>query len=65
VAGFAYDDFKRADDLIRSGEVAMRQALPAVRKWLEMPAEEPAGASSKESPTGSSASARPAPMPAD
>ncbi len=35
VAGFAYDDFKRADDLIRAGEVAMRKALPAVRKWLE------------------------------
>ncbi len=26
VAGFAYDDFKRAGELIRSGEVAMRQA---------------------------------------
>ncbi len=41
VAGFAYDDFKRAGDLIRSGEVAMRQALPEVRKWLETPAEAP------------------------
>ena len=39
VAGFAYDDFKRAGELIRSGEVAMRQALPEVRKWLELPAE--------------------------
>jgi NTE family protein len=39
VAGFAYDDFKRADDLIRVGEIAMRQALPEVRKWLETPAE--------------------------
>jgi NTE family protein len=35
VAGFAYDDFKRVDELIRSGEVAMRQALPEVRKWLD------------------------------
>ena len=41
VAGFAYDDFKRAGDLIRSGEVAMRQALPEVRKWLEAPAKQP------------------------
>jgi len=41
VAGFAYDDFKRAGDLIRSGEIAMRQALPEVRKWLETPAAEP------------------------
>ncbi len=39
VAGFAYDDFKRSDELIRSGEVAMRQAMPEVRKWLETSAE--------------------------
>jgi NTE family protein len=39
VAGFAYDDFRRADDLIHVGEVAMRKALPEVRKWLETPAE--------------------------
>jgi NTE family protein len=39
VAGFAYDDFKRADELIQSGEEAMRRAMPAVRKWLEAPAE--------------------------
>lgn len=37
VAGFAYDDFKRSADLIRVGEVAMRKALPEVRKWLAMP----------------------------
>ncbi len=41
VAGFAYDDFKRAGDLIRAGEVAMRQAMPEVRKWLETPVETP------------------------
>jgi len=39
VAGFAYDDFKRADDLIRVGEEAMRKAMPVVRKWLETAAE--------------------------
>ncbi len=39
VAGFDYDDFKRAGELIRVGEVAMRRALPAVRKWLEVPEE--------------------------
>jgi NTE family protein len=39
VAGFAYDDFKRANDLIRVGEDAMRAALPEVRKWLESPAQ--------------------------
>jgi NTE family protein len=37
VAGFAYDDFKRAADLINVGEVAMRKALPEVRKWMETP----------------------------
>ena len=42
VAGFDYDDFKRAGDLIRVGELAMRRALPEVRKWLEAPAEAPA-----------------------
>jgi len=39
VAGFDYDDFKRAGELIRVGEMAMRRALPEVRKWLETPAE--------------------------
>jgi NTE family protein len=39
VAGFDYDDFKRAGELIRVGELAMRRALPEVRKWLEIPAE--------------------------
>ena len=39
VAGFDYDDFKRAGQLIRVGELAMRSALPEVRKWLETPVE--------------------------
>jgi len=39
VAGFDYDDFKRADELIRVGELAMRRVLPEVRKWLAAPAE--------------------------
>jgi NTE family protein len=39
VAGFDYDDFKRAGELIHVGEMAMRSALPQVRKWLEAPAE--------------------------
>jgi NTE family protein len=65
VAGFAYDDFKRADELIGVGEAAMRNAMPAVRKWLATtPEEEPVsakGVGTKASP----AAARPAPMPAD
>ena len=59
VAGFAYDDFKRAGDLIRSGEVAMRQALPEVRKWLEVATEAPVAAKVR------SVAPHPVPMPAD
>src|ERR1700685_33420 len=59
VAGFGYDDFKRADDLIHAGEVAMRAALPAVRQWLATPVED--ASTSKAEP----AVAKPVPMPAD
>jgi NTE family protein len=59
VAGFAYDDFKRASELMRSGEAAMREALPKVRQWLETPAEAPAPSRSRV------VRPRPAPMPAD
>jgi hypothetical protein len=59
VAGFGYDDFKRAADLIKVGEVAMRKALPEVRKWIEMPAE--ATGPTLDRP----AEPRTAPMPAD
>jgi NTE family protein len=59
VAGFAYDDFKRSDELMHSGEVAMRQAMPEVRKWLETTVEAPA----PEKPRH--VVARPAAMPAD
>jgi NTE family protein len=58
VAGYGYDDFKRAADLIRVGEAAMRQALPEVRKWLELPAV------TVPAPKRAPAVA-PAPMPAD
>ncbi len=59
VAGFDYDDFKRAGELIRVGELAMRRALPEVRKWLEVPA---AMATPLKAP---GLVARPVPMPAD
>ncbi len=59
VAGFAYDDFKRASALVRAGEVAMRQALPEVRRWLETPLETAVPAKTRR------VVARPAPMPAD
>ena len=59
VAGFAYDDFKRAADLIKAGELAMRQALPEVRKWIEVPAEASYPAVERRG------APRTAPMPAD
>jgi NTE family protein len=59
VAGFGYDDFKRAADLIHVGEVAMRKALPEVRKWLETPAEATYPAKERRG------APRVAPMPAD
>ena len=34
VNGFEYDDFEHCDHLMRAGETAMRDALPAVKKWL-------------------------------
>ena len=55
VAGFAYDDFKRADELIRVGEAAMRAALPEVRKWMATP----------EVAITPKTGSMPAPMPAD
>jgi NTE family protein len=58
VAGFAYDDFKRAGELITAGEIATKKVLPEIRKWLETP--EPS-ATAKARPVV----ARPAPMPAD
>jgi NTE family protein len=67
VAGFGYDDFKRADELIHAGEVAMRQALPEVCKWLEIPQEESdrMKAGAKVGSKGSPTVAQPAPVPAD
>lgn len=61
VAGYAYDDFKRAGDLIGTGESAMRQALPEVRRWMEASATDGAPAKLKTAP----APVRPAAMPAD
>ncbi len=58
VAGFAYDDFKRAGELITAGEIATKKVLPEIRKWLEAP--EPSTA-----PKSRPAVAHPAPMPAD
>jgi len=65
VAEFEYDDFKRAAQLIRVGEDAMRKALPTVRKWLEIPAETVIPATTVLATKARPAVAKPAPMPAD
>jgi NTE family protein len=59
VAGFGYDDFRRAADLIKVGEDAMRKALPEVRKWIETAADTPSPLVERRSEP------RTAPMPAD
>jgi NTE family protein len=59
VAGFQYDDFKRAGELLHVGEVAMRRALPEVRKWFEQRVDE------RATPRFRSAIPDPAPMPGD
>jgi NTE family protein len=59
VAGFAYDDFKRTADLIRAGEIAMRNAMPEVRKWVETTTE------ASLATTARSIVSAPAPVPAD
>jgi NTE family protein len=41
VAGFTYDGFDRAADLIRVGEDAARAALPHIRSWLPQAPEKP------------------------
>jgi NTE family protein len=58
VAGFDFDDFKRAGELLSVGELAMRRALPAVRKWFETAVKKPAAQICPAIPS-------PAPMPAD
>ncbi len=37
VRGFSYDGFERAPELIRSGEIAARAALPAIKQWFAAP----------------------------
>ena len=65
VAVFEYDDFKRAGDLVRAGEEAMRKALPTVRQWLEAPGEATLPRKTAALGNARPAAPKPAPMPAD
>ena len=40
VGEFGYDDFVRAQDLIRAGEAAARAALPQIRQWVPAASQE-------------------------
>jgi NTE family protein len=61
VAGFGYDSFERASDLIRAGEAAAKEAMPQIRAWLQPQpalAAEPSGKRKALQPQAS-------PLPAD
>jgi NTE family protein len=62
VKGFQYDEFERSKDLVRAGEVVMRQALPEVLKWLTP---EPQALTPDPRSQTTPGIPRPAPMPAD
>ncbi len=53
VAGFAFDDFQRAAELVRRGEQAARAALPEIRSWMKAP--QPAAATATAQPATSPA----------
>lgn len=42
IGDFGYDDFARATDLIRAGEVACRAAMPTIRQWFTATLPQPA-----------------------
>ncbi len=45
IGDFAYDDFVRAPELIRAGEVAARAVVSKLREWMPAPPEVPVAAS--------------------
>ena len=53
VAGFRWDDFERADELIEAGEMAARRTLPALRHLIQ---ERAAGHGMRETPKARAAS---------
>ena len=42
IGEFAYDDFVRAPELIRTGEAATRAVMPKIREWFPVPQQAPA-----------------------
>src|SRR5207248_175040 len=64
VTGVAYDAFERAPDLLRGGEQAARNFVPAIKKWLEQPADADLEAALRRRRSKAAASTSPAPAPA-
>jgi NTE family protein len=65
IGEFAYDDFVRAPDLIRCGEVAARAAMPEIRAWMPAPpatAATPATVPGLVAPTEWQPAGEPAPL---
>lgn len=60
VAGFGYDSFERAAELIRAGEAAAQAALPQIRAWLN-----PAPVSVPDRTPQREPLPHPSPLPAD
>jgi NTE family protein len=60
VKGFSYDAFDRAKQLIANGEIAMRAALPQLKKMLEI-SEQPVQATVPSRPSVPARSIQPSP----
>jgi NTE family protein len=50
IGDFGYDDFARAAEMVRAGELAARAVLPQIREWLPAPAVQPASAAAGAAP---------------
>ena len=61
IGQFAYDDFVRAPELIRTGEEATRAIMPKIREWLPAPVEVPVSAPMTPA-TAPALSTEPAPL---
>jgi NTE family protein len=54
IGDFGYDDFARAADMVRAGEIAARAVLPQIRAWLP-PIAQPATSPVESAPAAAAA----------
>jgi NTE family protein len=50
IGDFGYDDFARASEMVRAGEIAARAALPQIREWFPARPTQPATAAIEPEP---------------